>query len=411
MAHRGVGLLLHLAAAVCGLAAVAAAQDAPPAAPLTFEAAVERAILANPTLDAARRRQLVSVQAVAVARERPNPDVRVEFTRETPTQSYSLAVPVETGGKRGRRIAVGQAGVDVSDAEVARAAVDVRGAVRQAYFELAAANANLALLQDVLDLAVRVRDAATQRFDAGDAPRLEVLQGELARAEAENHVTAARGAVTAARARLAALLALPVEAISSLATPIDAGIAGVPGRPATEADATHVDLTVFDRQLDEQRARIALAGAMRVPDLTPEATLTRGAEPEFHTGWRAGLGVTVPLFTRNRAAVRLEEATLTAIAAERAAALSRINGDVAAAGAVADALGQQYLRYQATIVPQALEIERLAEDSYRLGRTGIAAFLQALQTSRDVRMRMLQTAADFQSARATLERALGAPLP
>lgn len=411
MAHRGVGLLLHMAAAVCGLAAVAAAQDAPLATPLSFEAAVERALHANPTLDAARRRQLVAVQAVAVARERPNPDVRVEFTRETPTQSYSLAVPVETGGKRGRRTAVGQAGVDLSDAEVARTAVDVRSAVRRAYFELAAANSNLALLQDVLDLAVRVRDAATQRFDAGDAPRLEVLQGELARAEAENHVTAARGAVTAARARLAALLALPVEAISSLATPIDAGIAGAAGRPATEADAAHVDLTVFDRQLDEQRARIALAGAMRVPDLTPEATLTRGAEPEFNTGWRAGLGVTVPLFTRNRAAVRLEEATLTAIAAERAAALSRINGDVAAAGAVADALGQQYLRYQATIVPQALEIERLAEDSYRLGRTGIAAFLQALQTSRDVRMRTLQTAADFQSARATLERAIGAPLP
>jgi len=399
-----------MAAAVCGLAAVAAAQDAPLATPLTFEAAVERALHANPALDAARRRQLVAVQAVAVARERPNPAVRVEFTRETPTQAYSLAVPVETGGKRGRRTAVGQAGVDVSDAEMARAAVDVRSAVRRAYFELAAATSNLALLQDVLDLTVRVRDAATQRFDAGDSPRLEVLQGELARAEAENHVTAARGAVTAARARLAALLALPAEAISSLATPIDAGIAGAPGRPAA-ADAAHVDLTVFDRQLDEQRARIALAGAMRAPDLTPEASLTRGAEPEFNTGWRAGLGVTVPLFSRNRAAVRLEEATLTALVAERAAALSRINGDVAAAGAVADALGQQYLRYQATIVPQALEIERLAEDSYRLGRTGIAAFLQVLQTSRDVRMRMLQTAADFQSARATLERALGAPLP
>ncbi len=411
MAHRGVGLLLHMAAAVCGLAAVAAAQNAPPAMPLTFEAAVERAMNANPTLDAARRRQLVSVQAVAVARERPNPDVRVEFTRETPTQSYSLAVPVETGGKRGRRTAVGQAGVEVSDAEVARVAADLRSAVRRAYFELAATDSRLALMQEVLDLAVRVRDAATQRFDAGDAPRLEVLQGELARAEAENHVIAGRGAVDAARAQLRALLALPADATLSLATPLDAGITGAPGLPAAKADAAHVDLTVFDRQLDEQRTRIALAGAMRVPDLTPEVSLTRGAEPEFTTGWRAGLGVTVPLFTRNRAAVRLEEVTLTAMAAERAAAVSRIDGDVAAAGAVADSLGQQYLRYQATIVPQAIEIERLAEDSYRLGRTGIAAFLQALQTSRDVRLRMLQTAADFQSARATLERALGAPLP
>ena len=168
---------------------------------------------------------------------------------------------------------------------------------------------------------------------------------------------------------------------------------------------------MFRAQLQEQRARVALASALLVPDLAPEATITRGAEPEFSTGWRVALGVTVPLFTRNRAAVKLEEATLGAMTAERDAAVTRLAGDQAAAQAVTDALAQQYLRFQSDIVPRAIEVERLAEDAYRLGRTGIAAFLQALQTSRDVRLRMLQTAADFQSARADLERALGAPLP
>lgn len=405
-----VRIVLLAAIAVCRAAGAASAQ-APPAAALSFEGAVERALQVNPALEAARRRQLVSVQAVAVARARPNPDARVEFTRETPTQAYTLAVPLETGGKRGRRTAVGQAGVSVSDAEVARAAVDLRVAVRRAYFDLAAAESRLALLQEMHDLAARARDAAQQRFDAGDAPRLEVLQGELARAEAENQVTAAHGAVEAGRAQLRALLALPADATLSLATAVDAGIAGVPRPSGAGVDPAHVDLAVLDRELDQQRARIALATAMRVPDLTPEATVTRGAEPEFTTGWRVGLGVTVPIFARNRVGVRLEEATLGAMAAERAATLSRIAGDIAAAGAVADALGQQYLRYRAAIVPQAIEIERLAEDAYRLGRTGIAAFLQALQTSRDMRLRMLQTAADFQAALATLERAFGAPLP
>ena len=53
----------------------------------------------------------------------------------------------------------------------------------------------------------------------------------------------------------------------------------------------------------------------------------------------------------------------------------------------------------------------MAEDSYRLGQTGIAAFLQALQATRDARLRSLQAAADFQTALADLERAIGAPLP
>ena len=53
----------------------------------------------------------------------------------------------------------------------------------------------------------------------------------------------------------------------------------------------------------------------------------------------------------------------------------------------------------------------MAEDSYRLGQTGIAALLQALQASRDMRLRSLQTASDFQNALSELERAIGAPHP
>jgi outer membrane protein TolC len=52
----------------------------------------------------------------------------------------------------------------------------------------------------------------------------------------------------------------------------------------------------------------------------------------------------------------------------------------------------------------------MAEDAYRLGQTNIAAYLQAVQSSRDVRLRSIQAAADLQNAIADLERAVGAPL-
>jgi hypothetical protein len=47
----------------------------------------------------------------------------------------------------------------------------------------------------------------------------------------------------------------------------------------------------------------------------------------------------------------------------------------------------------------------------RLGQTGIAALLQALQATRDVRLRSLDAIDQFQTALADLERAIGAPLP
>jgi outer membrane protein TolC len=123
------------------------------------------------------------------------------------------------------------------------------------------------------------------------------------------------------------------------------------------------------------------------------------------------VAVAIPIFTRHRAGVLLEEMTLLQFTAERAAVVARISGEVTASVAIADAQRQQFLRYRDQIIPQAVVVERMAEDSYRLGQTGIAAFLQALQASRDVRLRSLQAASDLQTALVDLERAIGAPLP
>ena len=69
------------------------------------------------------------------------------------------------------------------------------------------------------------------------------------------------------------------------------------------------------------------------------------------------------------------------------------------------------MRYRDVILPQAQQVEQLAQDSYQLGQTGIAALLQALQTSREVRLRSLDAISQFQTTLAELERAIGAPLP
>lgn len=258
---------------------------------------------------------------------------------------------------------------------------------------------------------MRVMAAAQQRFDAGSSPRLEVLLAALARSEAENQATAAEGAATAARVQLNAVLALPHDHEMELATPLGAGPSANAAELLSRANAVNTEIAIFDRRIEEQRARIALAVALQKPDVTPEATITRGNEPEFGTGWRLGVSVAVPVFTRHRAGVRLEEAVLTQLTAERDAALARIAGEVTAAAALANAQREQYLRYRDAIVPQAIEVQQMAEDSYRLGRTGIAAYLQALQVSRDVRLRMVQSASDYQAALTELERTIGAPTP
>lgn len=346
-----------------------------------------------------------------VARERLNPEVRVEFERETPTEAYSLSVPWEAGGKRSKRIAVADAAIRTGEAELGLVIADTRASVRRAYFARVIAEARLTLLTELQDLSGRARDAAQQRFDAGAVPRIEVLAAQLALADLENQATAARGEVAASQARLNALLGLPIDTATSLSTSLDAVESVTADAALARARLGNAELAVAERRLDEQRDRIALAHALQIPDITPEAAVTHGNEPEFNYGWRAAVGVTIPVFTRHRAGVVLEEATLVQLTAERDAILARITADVAAAVAIADAQRLQYVRYRDEIIPQALEVERMAEDAYRFGQTGIAAFLLALQASRDTRLRSLQAAADLHAALAELERTIGVPLP
>jgi outer membrane protein, heavy metal efflux system len=392
------------------LAAAQAGAQAPPPDRLTYQAAIQRALAANPTIMAARLRRSVNLASRDVAAERLNPEFRAELAKETPKEAYTLAVPWETGGKRARRIAVADAVIVTGDAELNATIAEVQAAVRRAYFDRSMAESRQALLTEMQTLAERARDAAQARFDTGDAPRLEVLQAALALADAQNQAIGAAGLVIATRATLNALLGYPLDAPTLIDGTMDAG--PVIGADAALARARlgNAELAVFDRRIQEQRARLALAQALRQPDLVPEATLTRRAEPEFSFGWRAALAVTIPVFTTHKAGVIVEQSTLTQLTAERDAALVRLSGEVASAAAVAEAQRQQYVRYRDQIIPQALDVERMAEDAYRLGQTNIAAYLQALQSTRDVRLRALQAAADLQNALADLERAIGAPL-
>jgi len=392
------------------LSAPAAAQPVP-ADSLTLQAAMDRAMSANPTIAAARMRRAVNVAGVAVAGERLNPEGTVEIEKETPKQSFGFAMPLELGGKRAKRIALSEATVRAGEMELAVIIAQTRNDVRRAYYGLLVADTRLAVLRELRDLSRRARDTAQARFETGDAPRLELLQAGLTLAAAESDATAAEGAVTAARSRLNAVLGQPLDMVQTLSTAIETSGPVVASAVLELARTGSTELAVIDRRIEEQRARLALAQALRVPDVVPSATLTHDAEPEFTYGWRAAVAVTLPMFTTHKAGVAVEQATLDQLAAEREATLRRIVGEVTAAAAGAEAQRLAFVRFRDLILPQAEEVEQLAQDSYQLGQTGIAALLQALQASRDLRLRALDAGSQFEAALADLERAIGAPLP
>ncbi|HEY8021356.1 MAG TPA: TolC family protein [Thermoanaerobaculia bacterium] len=396
-------------------AAPAAPAVAEPGAPvLSLDQAISLAIAANRSLAAARLGRRVAAANVEVARERPNPDLALEEDRETPHDLLTVSQTVESAGKRRRRVALAQAQSASGEADLAKTAAELRNQVRRAYYALAAAERRAVLGDVLLELAGRTLATARQRFDAGDAPHLEVLQAELASAQADNEARGVRSLLAAGRADLNTLLARPP------ATPVATGgefaAVGVPPVPdpaaATErALAANAELSLLDRKIVEEGTKLELARAQRYPDPVVNGTLTHRAQPDFDWGWHLGVTVNLPIFTRHQAEVDVEERTLAQLKAQRDARAEEIGGEVYSADVQAATAREAALRFRDEILPRAEEVERLAEDSYRSGQTGLAALLQAFQATRDVRLQAIQAGLDYQNALADLEKAMGVALP
>ena len=377
---------------------------------LSLHDAIARALEANRTVLAARSARAIGAAGILAAGQRPNPEVSVEVARETPHWAFAGTVPFELAGKRQRRIDVANATLAVTEAETARIAADVRADVRRAYYQAVASMRRVTIAQELETIASRARDAAQDRFQTGAAPRLEALQASLALAQAQNDVSAARGDVGAVRAELNALLAYPLDSAPALADPLDAGPVPTPAAAAEQAMTGNAELAVLQKRIDEERARLALAKAMRRPNPSVTGTLTYDAPGEFMFGWRAAAAVALPIFTTGRPEIAVAEATLVRAIAERDGRVAQISGAVAAALARATAARQTVERYQGEILPASLQVEQMAEESYRSGQTGLPAYLQTLQAARDIRQRALQAGLDYQLALADLERAMGTPL-
>lgn len=376
--------------------------------PLTVTAATARAIAANPTIAAARLQRPIDVAGVGVAGERPNPEVQYEASKETPRQAITTTLPIELGGKRQRRIDVATATVAVGDADLVRVIADIRRDVRRAYFEAVAAETRARIAEDVRGLTQRARDAAQARVTAGEVPRSDLTQSDLALANSENELIGARGEVAATHAELNRLLGQPPAAALVLADPLS-GPAPMPIDDVLPlVIRANVDVQVLDRQIAEQAAKIELAKALQVPDIAAGGSFTYDAEPEFQYGWRLTGAITLPVFTKHAAGVRVEDATLARLKQQREARVAEIAGEVTAAVARARAAREQIERYEQTILPLALEAERQAQAAYSGGQIGLPALVQALLTARDTRQRGLQVGLDYQHALTDLDRAIGA---
>ena len=134
------------------------------------------------------------------------------------------------------------------------------------------------------------------------------------------------------------------------------------------------------------------------------------APDEFNVGKSLGIAMTVPLFNRSQGEIAESKATIDQVRARRDAAHRQVESGVFAALARIDAQRRQLEAYRTRVIPAAVELATLAEESYKAGRDTVLALLDAQRSLRDVRRDYLQALLDYQAALADLEEVIGGPI-
>ena len=402
---RPLGAVLLGALVLSGLARASADE-----APLTFRSALDLAIANNLELAAARRGRAVREAEVRTAGQHPNPDLVFESSKDTPHQTLFLDVPFEPW-KRSRRIDVAREELTLADVEDAAALQALRRRVRTSFYGLVAAEEGMALATSMVEVATRVREVAGARFEAGAAPRIDVMAADLGLARAKADLELARSARASAQAGLNGLLNRPPTQPVAVAGDMAEG----PPLPVVDealarAAAGNAELRAAEREVAIEDRRLGLLKSERIPTPVFSVGAVFNSPGEFDVGYHAGLSLAVPLFDRNQgqlaaSLVRGEQARLRRDALRRS-----VEAQAFAAHARAMAQRAQVAAYRETLVPTATAIESLAEEAYRLGRSPVLVVLEAQRSLRDTKKDYLDSLLSLQSALADLEDVLGGPI-
>ena len=312
-------------------------------------------------------------------------------------------------------VTAAEASAEASAADLASARLSAQGELATNYLQLRNVDSLIALLVATVEAYEEALRITQNRFDAGIAPRSDVLQAQTQLASAQADLEG----LDRQRAQLEHAIAVLIgEAPGSFSLAValqnDPVVPAVPPGIPSQLLLRRPDIAAAERRVASANASIGAAEAAFFPDFTLTGT-TGFSGPEFgrllsasQSLWSLGLSVAQTLFDAGARDARLEQAKADydrTVAVYRQTALTAF-GDVEDQLAAARVLERQYeLRRQASTA--ADEAERLAINQYQAGRLGYADVIIAQVSAFNARRQLAQVISDRQTSTVALIQALG----
>ena len=394
----------------CFLGSRHAAADIPVPAKLTRDQVIELARRRAPTVRIADTRVTESRGRLLGARvllpENPALEVMAgpRWTeRRTTDVDVTLALPVPLGGRRDKRIAIAEAGVDRDTQLAYDAQRTAIGVALAAYYRTLHTKARIEVAQARKTLADDLVKTANERRRAGDVSQLEVnlALAEVARAESE--ILAEQSDLSRARAELAISLGLAAgEEID-----VDGRLDDRAMFDATmTAQARRPDLLAARAEVEASASDVALADALRWPDLALRIGYRR--EGEGSDIVLGGLAISLPFFERGQGARAEARARNTRAVIELENRTLAVGVEAKAARLAYQIAVEAVKRLDEKGLPLAIQNEGMARESYRAGKIDLATLLVVRREALDTRKEHLERLRDAALAGVDLALATGA---
>jgi len=392
-----IGLVTLLPAAHAGPRAVTLQQA---------RAAIEHA----PAHRLARSEITAAAAATRAAGAWPATTVGVSGTKSTARLGIVASLPLPIFGTLGAGRATARAELDIARAQATSADSDLLREVTAAWLALALAEARAEVSRQDATRQDSLAQIAQTRFEAGDAPQVDVVTARAGAARARADAEADADAVATASADLAALLGWDPTVILHAA-------GGIP----LPSDVPSLE-SLRGRRTDNPRMRVATArvvagnASVREVRAAHRPSLSLDLESLFDdptlpgNDYRIGLTVELPLLGKSSAARAAAVARRHAAEVERDATMSAIDAALVAA----------YSRYRTSVrrlrtltedvLPAQRRAAELARTSYREGQSGLVTVVEAERALADAELQAIEARAGVATARSELEWAAGGAL-
>lgn len=420
---NAVAIRAPLKAAMCVLGGMffMASLTAARAQPLTFETAIQRAMLESPEVTA-REIQVEATRSAAIpAGELPDPKLFVGLDnypvsgpnagslREEMTMiTAGVMQELPNGGKRSARIARAQAVIGEARAEVDAHHREVAVGAGMAWLDVFYAERRTAALGDLAAENRLLADTVAPRIAGGSATAAEAVAVPLLDAALADRRTALSAEAMRARAELRRWIGAGADAPLVSNAP---SFTVNPSMLRANLEA-HPALRMYESSLARAGADIREAEAAKRPDLALQAGVHR-REPQF--GWMVSAQVTIdlPLFTSTRQdpLIAAKVAEANRIRAERDGAHRRLLAELESAIATYMAATEAAERIRATTLPLVRQKVELEIASYRAGVRPLDTVLAARREREETELMAIEREAEMAKAAARLTLNFGSTIP